>query len=464
MLESEADLAEETARAMRELAGTVTDAPPLRLAERSGTRLPRLSAPRRWTLWAVPLAAAAAVIALAVALVVVKDLPSGRAPRPTVPTRPSATGVPSYYVAPQIVCPKDKCVPTSLVVGATLTGARLGTLSPPPGATFEAVSAAADDRTFVADTVGFPVRATAGQHVTWYLITIAPGSSTPVRSTRLLIQAGPAGAYVQSIALSASGRELAVAYHLGSRSPGATVLRTYSITAGRLLHSWSTNADVQLGAFGFGYIPGAQFNNELSWIDGDRAITFTTTPSLSQTNGGTQTQSTDVRVLDVNARGDDLLADSQVVWSIPDHPGKTPAPTWCGWEPNPSLTANGKTVLCTSLTSNPIGTGKNARERWQMTWLTFQKSDPKVVRTAYTATADESADEAGITGGVLWADPSGSTMIIVWSKGVTNTGVAVEKTPHFGILRNGRLTQLPLPSIGPLAQSTLLDVSPNIAW
>ena len=462
MLESEADLAEETARAMRELAGTVTDAPPLRLTDRSGARLPRLSGPRRWTLWAVPLAAAAAVIALAVALVVVKDLPSGRAPHPTVPTRPSATGVPSYYVAPQISCLKEKCGPTSLVVGATLTGARLGTLSPPPGATFEAVSAAADDRTFVTDTVGFPLSATAGKHVTWYLITIAPGSSTPVRRTTLPIPAGPTGAQVQSIALSASGRELAVAYHLGPRSPGTTVLRTYSITTGRLLHSWSTNADVKLGALG--YLPNAQFNNELSWIDGDRAITFTATPSLSQTNGGALTQSTDVRVLDVNARGDDLLADSQIVWSIPDHPGKTPEPIWCGWEPLPSLAANGKTVLCTTLTSTPIGTGKNARYRWRMTWLTFQKSDPKGVRTAYTATANESANQAGITGGTLWADPSGSTMIIAWSEGPTNSGVAVEKTPHFGILSNGRLSQLPLPSIGPLAQSTLLDVSPNIAW
>ena len=69
-----------------------------------------------------------------------------------------------------------------------------------------------------------------------------------------------------------------------------------------------------------------------------------------------------------------------------------------------------------------------------------------------------------VTGGVLWADPSGSTMIIVWSEGTTDSGVTVGKTPHFGILSHGRLSQLPLPSIGPHAQSTLLDVSPNIAW
>ena len=462
MLESEADLAEETARAMRELAGTVTDAPPLRLTDRSGARLPRLSAPRRWTLWAVPLAAAAAVIALAVALVVVKDLPSGSARHPTTPTFPSTTGVPAYYVAPQTVCSKEKCDPTSLVVGNTLTGARLATLSPPAGATFEAASAAADDRTFVTDTVGFPLSGAAAQHVTWYLITIGPVSSTPVRRTRLPIPAGPTGAHVQSIALSASGRELAVAYHLGSRSPGTTVLRTYSIATGRLLHSWSTNADVQLGAVG--YFQNAQINNELSWVDGDRAVTFTTTGLLSQAASESEAQPTNVRVLDVNARGDDLLADSQVVWSIPDGPGKAPTPTSCGPEHLPSLTADGKTVLCTSLTSEVTGTGKKARYRWRMTWVSFQALDPTVIHTAYTATANEGADQAGITGGVLWADPSGSTMIIVWSEGTTDSGVTVGKTPHFGILSHGRLSQLPLPSIGPLAQSTLLDVSSNIAW
>jgi hypothetical protein len=461
VLESEAELAEETARAMRELARTVTDAPALRLTDRSGARLPRPSAPRRWTLWAVPLAAAAAVIALAVALVVVKDIPSGRAPHPTVPTYPSTTGVPTYYVAPQIVCPQEKCEPTSLVVGNTLTGARLAALSPPPGATFEAVSAAADDRTFVADTVGSPVNAKAPPHVTWYLITIAPGSPAPVRRTRLLIPAGPTGAYVQSIALSASGRELAVAYHQGPKSPGTIVLRTYSITTGRLLRSWSTNADVRLGVLAG--IQDVQVNNELSWVDGDRAVAFTTSGLLTQT-ASAAAQPTNVRVLDVNARGDDLLADSRVVWSISDPLGKAPTPTACGWEPYPSLAADGKTVLCTSLTSTPMGTGKNARYLWRMTWLSFQTSGPTVIHTAYTATANESADQAGINGGVLWADPSGSTMIIVWSEGTTDSGVAVEKTPHFGILSHGRLRQLPLPSIGPLGRSTLLDVAPNIAW
>jgi hypothetical protein len=51
MLEEETALAEETARAMRELAGTVTDAPPLRLAPRRGARRAAWRAGRhRWAL------------------------------------------------------------------------------------------------------------------------------------------------------------------------------------------------------------------------------------------------------------------------------------------------------------------------------------------------------------------------------------------------------------------------------
>ena len=41
MLENETGLAEETAQAMRELASTVTDAPPLKLSPRPATRASR---------------------------------------------------------------------------------------------------------------------------------------------------------------------------------------------------------------------------------------------------------------------------------------------------------------------------------------------------------------------------------------------------------------------------------------
>jgi hypothetical protein len=90
VLENETNLTAETAAAMRELARTVTYAPPLRLAPRPEERALR-RAPRRWHLWAAPLTAMAAVIVLAVSLVIIRDIPNGRAAPPARPS-PAAGG------------------------------------------------------------------------------------------------------------------------------------------------------------------------------------------------------------------------------------------------------------------------------------------------------------------------------------------------------------------------------------
>lgn len=94
MLENETNLTAETAAAMRELARTVTYAPPLRLAPRPEERALR-RAPRRWHLWAAPLTAMAAVIVLAVSLVIIRDIPNGRAAPPARPSPAAAGGGPA---------------------------------------------------------------------------------------------------------------------------------------------------------------------------------------------------------------------------------------------------------------------------------------------------------------------------------------------------------------------------------
>ena len=94
MLENETNLTEETAAAMRELARSVTYAPPLRLAPRPAERaLGR--APGRWRLWAAPLTAMAAVIVLAVSLVIIRDIPNGRVAPPARPSPAAAGGGPA---------------------------------------------------------------------------------------------------------------------------------------------------------------------------------------------------------------------------------------------------------------------------------------------------------------------------------------------------------------------------------
>ncbi len=124
MIEDETGLAEETAQAMRELASTVTEAPPLRLAPRRG-RATRPARQRSWQLWAVPLTTAVAVVALAIALVTIKDLSTTPATHPVAHPAHRATA-PTYYVATTTTCgPEQEHCPTPrLVVGDTFTGAK----------------------------------------------------------------------------------------------------------------------------------------------------------------------------------------------------------------------------------------------------------------------------------------------------------------------------------------------------
>ena len=272
---------EDRARAaMRAIAGTVHDAPPLRLTQAQdpvpgrdltsaadearsgplgagqprpakhgrGPRRPRGAARpasrgrehRRRSLLA-PVAAAVTIVAVAVALAIIRDTPNGRvaaSPPPAASASPAngpgnaATGVPGYYVAwMQADAPY-------LVVGNARTGKAIATVKAPDGVALGAVyGAAADDRTFIVtgDRLHGPDAGTA-----WFLLRIAPGSSAPARLTPLPVpvRQSPAGA-----ALSPDGTKVAVAL------PGSpATLRVYSVAAGSLLREWSTTAPGELTA------------------------------------------------------------------------------------------------------------------------------------------------------------------------------------------------------------------------
>ena len=457
MLENETGLAEETAQAMRELASTVTDAPPLRLAPGRGAPAPRPGGKRRWTLWAVPLTAAVAVIALAVALVTIRDLPNGRVAPPPSPTSTptSVAGVPAYYAAPEPLC--QTCA-SALVVADTFTGAKLATVRPPHGATFEAVSAAADDRTFVADTVEFPFgSAYSDEHATWYLLKITPGASTPVRVTRLAMPDIPRAASIGTVVLSPSGGELAMTYQLRDPAPGTEVLGIYSVATGKLLKSWSAPLSGELGLLSPFEFTFMQSNNQLSWVDGGRALSFTT----SDFSGSSILVA--VRTLELSTGGGNLIGDSRVVWSMRTTPSEGAAAA-CAWAPVtvPWVTANGKTIVCFHAVTNDPGNTipsdftEKKRRTWQLTWLAYPTSDPKAAhaaRTLYKFTTYSTGAQAEGFSSVQWADATGSTMIVAWTI-ETTTSSAV----HFGVVSHGRYTPLPTPP------GISLALPPDIAW
>jgi hypothetical protein len=472
VLESEADLAEETARAMRELASTVTDAPPLRLSARPAiraSRAPRPAGRRTWRLWGVPLAAGVAVIALAISLVVIKDLPDGRVAPPTTPASPSTGDAPEYYV--MLHQTGKAWQPAGLLVGDTSTGKEVASVAAPPGGTFFAVAGAANDRTFVVaatgarhDPAGGTGQDTArsiGQNASWYLLTLAPGSSSPARLTKLSIPATVPAADIESVALSQDGRELAVA----SVPPNRISLRIYSVVTGKVLNSWSTRTSMfpATGLFEQGYLS----NSTLSWVDDDRALAFSTNTSTQNKQLRKELDIEAVRVLNVTSRGGDLIADSRVVWSRQDSPfiAYYTRPV-CNANPVeggtvPSLTANGKTVVCAALAGMTVQHQGTPQQRTQvrLVWLAFSTSTPKVARTVYKVTAYSIGRGVENINDARWADGSGSTMIIDWAVG--SIGPKAQSVTHFGLIRDGTFTPLPTP---PDTNLDSLFGQADIAW
>lgn len=329
---------EDRARAaMRAVAATVDDAPPLRVAQaqelassqgaerfsgddphrsgrtrfggfRSGERSVGLRRPggaglapgrgrRHWSVLA-PIAAAVTVVAVAVALVVIRNVSGGPvAASPPASSAsasaatasgnpPGANEVPEYYVA---WMQADR---PYLVVGNTFTGKTIATVMSPANDAFQAVYGAADDRTFI--VTGDRLRgAYAGPD--WYLLRIAPGSKTPARLTQVPIpvRENPAG-----VALSPDGTEVAVAL------PGSPAkLGIYSVATGKLLRQWSTTAPGELTAEKVP--PGSwQFTAmTLRWSIDGRQLAFAWNASA-------------IRVLNANGPGGNLMTSSTLAAAI----------------------------------------------------------------------------------------------------------------------------------------------------
>jgi hypothetical protein len=291
---------------------------------------------RRWPGWGsrlVPLAAAVAVIAVAATLVAVRDAQGPRPASPVPASAPAPAGaVPRYYVAVQPGTTDDRDLDDAdevnpVVVGDARTGKLLATLEPPKDGTFDGVTGAADDRTFVLAVRSVP-SATGSQHVSygWYLLRIAPGAADPVRLTRLPITDRFEDAVIHGLALSPDGRTLAVMFTpniADGGTPGPTTLGTYSVATGRSLRTWTGTEPDGLVCF--------TCNNtvDLRWLANGHTLAF----SYQE---GVLPQA--VRTLDLTTPGDSLDADSRAIFPI-----TAADQSDCL---NPLLSPDGRTVLC----------------------------------------------------------------------------------------------------------------------
>ena len=464
----EEDLIRSTTHA---IASTVRDVPPLQLEPAadelsSPARGPRPARggrrPRRWRNWIAPVASAAVVAALAIALVIIKDVPNGgrvpASPSASAPTGPG--GIPRYYVAVSAVTGPAGS-PNALRVGDSLTGKTIATIRSSAHMSFESVMAADDDQTFVVYGLTRSGSAETGR---WFKLRLAPGTADPARLTPLPVEPVSVplgqGSFPQygifAMALSGSGRELAVA-EVPSSAGGVTV-KVFSLATGRLLHDWTTDDPSISVPSTWTYdlvSPSA-----LTWTDGDQALALTTTDKGASLGTGTET----VRTLNVDGPPNgDLRADSKVSWTTPAAPQTATAGDTqlvaCGIllldRVPPVISADGKTASCAA-TSQASGT---SAIRWTETFSTYRigagttAADQGTV--AYQVTRQETAS-SGVSGGgeVLWVSPSGGTLIGVWGVAAANGSVPF----HAGVISHGTFTPLRFP-----ASYTLTNVR-DIAW
>jgi hypothetical protein len=466
-----AEVEDQIRAAIRAKAETLREVQPLRLPPEpggqpgpgSGTQ-PRRA--RRLRPWIVPVTAAAAVIALAISLVLVRDIPNGRGVPPSGPAT-VAGGVPRYYVT---LYSPSKSAANQLLVGDTFTGAKVAVVPPPRGATFDGIAAAADDRTFVVDTQSHPGVSDSLLPRTWFLLRIAPGTSSPAQLTKLPL---PPLTGIEAIALSGSGRQFAVAtqgaFNAATQSPGEYQIRIYSVDSGKLLHTWSTN---KAGALDPGYF--AEQSRALAWIDGDRAVAFSVSGSvqlpglakaLQQLNKETGLSSTERlrrelalrsrylhlvmtwRRLDISTGDGDLMADSKVIWSQTLSPFQEHSnacqPGWIQ-----GISADGKTLVCGSL-SVTQGT-QSKPTSWRVAWLAYSVRTG-AVRTLYQVIVHKAAPPYVYP---LWAGTSGNTIIGKWGQ---ETSSGLQHNPPVGVISNGTFKQIPSPpDAGAMA--------PSVTW
>jgi hypothetical protein len=295
-----------------------------------------------WARRLAPLAAALAVVAVAVAMVLV-----GRAAEPAsgpgsgiTPPGPMTAGppassyvasgqVPRYYVSIESRGnPNFK--PSYAVVRATVTGAALATIQASAAhGTVVAITAAADDRTFVLDEQPFVTTdLLANQSFeprTFYLVRLG-ASGLPGRPTRLPMTL-PSGELMTGFALSPDGSKLAIAVEPDnvSNDPNLQQVRVYTLATGAV-QTWSAD-----GTIGFG----PDDARSLSWASDERTLAF----FWAAAGAGAHTS---VRLLDTETGGGNLLAASRPAIPLVNQPlpflepTTVPSPTASAYESAPA--------------------------------------------------------------------------------------------------------------------------------
>jgi hypothetical protein len=388
--------------ATRAGASLIRDIRPLGAPEPVRLRQRPARPPRRWISWGIPLVAAAAVVAIALTLVAIRQPGTPSSPASHSTGTPPAT-VPRYYAALDIDA-KGDIYTGPLIVGDDLTGKVVATVAPPPGLVFDTVQGAADDRTFVIMAGSKAARGSAP--FTWYLLRIFPGTAHPYQLVKLPVKSPQGLAY----ALSPDDQELAVE----SQGSGSTTVALYSVSSGAELRAWTTHTNITSGL-------GAA---TLSWLPGGRQLVFS---AAHYTVG--QAFSAQLRTLDVTGSGTDLMAASRALLTV-----NNSGPRTCV---SLHITPDGETAICaTQYDFLSSGGSDSGCASGGLEFIAYSVRTGKPVRVLYQY---RGACHNGIS--VLpWTDASAETII-----GATDINLANEggkQASQLGVITDGHFRPL----------------------
>lgn len=371
-------------------------------------RLRRQPAPRRWVNWGGPLGAAAAVAAIVLTLVAVRQ---------TGTLSPAASGtgtatpapIPRYYAIGTFDAHAVR--PGPLILGDDVTGKVIATISPPPGLFYLNVRGTSDDGTFIVEAA-VNMAPYGEPPFTWYLLRVTPRSAHGYQLTKLPVKLPGNRTFALAYALSPDGRELAVESTPDAvKAKPVITLGIYSVSTGARLRAWTVpTQDMTEGVGG----------RTLSWLDGGRQLVF---------NAATGPANHDqLRALDVTGTGTDLIAGSRALFTVGD-PGTSACRSL-------RITPDGGTVICAT------GVGPDPRSgpgcaNGGLKFIAFPLAVPRQPGRVLYQYRGGCQDADAFT---LWTDASASSII-----GMTRVNTAskgVKEAFQAGVIAGGRFRPL----------------------
>jgi hypothetical protein len=412
----------------------------------------------RWQGWLVPLAGAAAVVAVAATLVAVRGSAGGATASHATSAATSTSaasstgtsnGIPPYYVTLNNATP-GSWAEEDAVLADTHTGKTLATFKPPANATWQ-IATTANDSTFVLYASTSP--ATKTENTDFYVIHV---SSTDPRQSRLtkipLTISYDTG--IADAAVSADGTVLAVFTQKVTqtknvevnKATGKTIeeaaaveasIRTYSLATGQVLRTWTANGtrlswgSIDSVGIDEGEFPAAvsiDSNSNLQWLDDGQTLSWTS----PKPNGEWE-----LETLNTADPGTSLAADSRVVDQFPHQ-------CLAGYIA-PVLTLDGKSAICASVASQDAP--------GQPVLVSYSVATGKLEHVLYRfpATAKSSKDVQEGGHAVSWWAPSGAYVIgLLENSVIRGEGAAAKLTNirDIGVMTPTKFTPLPITQTG----------------